>query len=121
MPNQRVNFREKLAKFSDHWTPRVVAEMNDYQFKLVKILGEFVWHKHVDTDEVFVVFDGEMLLELRDRVIPLRACELYVVKKGVEHRPVAMHECAIMLVEPRGVVNTGNAGGAMTMRNDAWV
>ncbi len=121
MGDDAINFRNKLAKFSDHWSPRVIAEMNDYQFKLVKILGEFVWHSHKDTDEVFIVLDGTMTLEFRDKTVPLSSGELYVVPKGVEHRPVATQECCVMLVEPRGVVNTGDSGGAYTAQNDVWV
>jgi len=116
-----INFRDKLARFSEHWSPRVIAEMNDYQFKLVKLQGEFVWHAHADTDEVFIVLDGSMALEFRDRTIPLAAGEMYVVPRGVEHRPVATQECCVMLVEPRGVVNTGESGGAYTAQNDVWV
>ena len=121
MPGTRINLREKLAMFSEHWSPRVVAEMNDYQFKLAKVQGEFVWHAHADTDEVFLVIEGELVLEFRDKVVPLAAGELYVVPRGVEHRPVAVRECCILLVEPRGVVNTGQAGGAYTAPNDVWV
>jgi len=121
MPDTAINLQEKLARFSEHWSPRVIAEMNDYQFKLAKVLGEFVWHSHADTDEVFIVLAGEMMLEFRDRSVALAAGEMYVVPKGVEHRPVASSECSIMLVEPRGVVNTGDAGGAYTAPNDVWV
>lgn len=116
-----INFNEKLKLFSDHWSPRVVAEMNDYQFKLAKVQGEFVWHKHEDTDEVFIIMHGELVLELRDRAVPLKEGEMFVVPKGVEHRPVAEHECHIMLVEPRGVVNTGEEGGELTAINDQWI
>lgn len=121
MVDAAVNLRDKLALFSEHWSPRVVAEMNDYQFKLVKLQGEFVWHSHAGTDEVFIVLDGEMVLEFRDRQVPLSAGEMYVVPQGVEHRPVAERECCVMLVEPKGVVNTGEAGGAYTAPNDVWV
>lgn len=121
MSEAAINLRDKLARFSEHWSPRVVAEMNDYQFKLVKIQGEFVWHSHADTDEVFIVLDGEMTLEFRDRHVSLAAGEMYVVPRAVEHRPVAARECCVMLVEPRGVVNTGAAGGAYTAPNDVWV
>jgi mannose-6-phosphate isomerase-like protein (cupin superfamily) len=121
MTDTAINFRDKLARFSEHWSPRVIAEMNDYQFKLVKVQGEFVWHCHADTDEVFIVLDGAMVLEFRDKTIPLAAGEMYVVPKGVEHRPVAVDECCVMLVEPRGVVNTGEAGGAYTAQNDIWI
>ncbi|HET7126562.1 MAG TPA: cupin domain-containing protein [Lysobacter sp.] len=116
-----INLRDKLALFSEHWSPRVVAEMNDYQFKLAKLQGEFVWHAHADTDEVFIVLEGELTLQFRGGEVALAAGEMYVVPKGVEHRPVAAHECCVMLVEPRGVVNTGDAGGAYTAANDVWV
>ncbi|MCR6702929.1 MAG: cupin domain-containing protein [Dokdonella sp.] len=121
MPPAAINLKDKLARFGEHWSPRVIAEMNDYQFKLVKIQGEFVWHAHADTDEVFIVIDGEMAIEFRDGVVPLKAGELCVVGRGVEHRPVATGECSVMLVEPRGVINTGEAGGAYTAPNDVWV
>jgi mannose-6-phosphate isomerase-like protein (cupin superfamily) len=121
MAYSAINLHDKLNRFSDHWAPRVVAEMNDYQFKLVKIEGEFVWHNHADTDEVFIVIEGEMAIEFHDGVVQLSAGEMYVVPKGVEHRPVARTECKVMLVEPRGVVNTGEAGGAYTAKNDVWV
>ena len=107
-----INLDEKLAKFSEHYSPRVVAEMNDYQFKLVKLLGEFTWHSHSETDEVFIVVQGQMRIEFRDGTLALAAGEMFVVPKGVEHKPVAEQECHVMLVEPRGVVNTGEAGGA---------
>jgi mannose-6-phosphate isomerase-like protein (cupin superfamily) len=121
MTDSAINFRHKLARFSEHWSPRIVAEMNDYQFKLAKLLGEFVWHAHADTDEVFIVLDGDLIIEFRDRVVPLTAGEMYVVPKGVEHRPVAARECSVMLVEPRGVINTGDAGGLYTAPGDLWV
>lgn len=116
-----INFAEKFGKFSEQWSPRVIAEMNDYQFKLVKIQGEFVWHQHADTDEVFVVLEGEMEIEFRDGRVELKAGEMVVVPKGVEHKPVAVEECHVMLVEPRGVLNTGDAGGELTAENDVWV
>jgi mannose-6-phosphate isomerase-like protein (cupin superfamily) len=116
-----INLRDKLDRIAGHWQPRVVAELNDYQFKLAKIQGEFVWHAHADTDEVFFVVDGEMTLEFRDGKVDLKAGDMYVVPRGVEHKPVAARECAIMLVEPRGTVNTGSAGGERTAPNDLWV
>jgi mannose-6-phosphate isomerase-like protein (cupin superfamily) len=116
-----INLAEKLAKFTEHWSPRVVAEMNDYQFKLVKLHGEFVWHDHKDTDEVFLVVDGEMEIGFRDRTVTLRAGELCVVPKGVEHITRAARECSVLLIEPRGVVNTGDTGGELTAKNDVWI
>lgn len=121
MIHEPINIAEKFARFSDQWSPRVVAEMNDYQFKLARIQGEFIWHRHAETDEVFIVVEGAMTLEFRDGRVDLKAGEMFVVPKGVEHRPVALQECKIMLVEPRGVVNTGDAGGAYTAPLDVWV
>jgi mannose-6-phosphate isomerase-like protein (cupin superfamily) len=116
-----INLAQKLATFSEHWSPRVIAEMNDYQFKLVKFQGEFVWHDHKDTDEVFLVLSGEMEVGYRDRTVVVRAGEMLVVPKGVEHITRAASECHALLVEPRGVVNTGEAGGPLTAKNDIWV
>lgn len=121
MSPQVINLAEKLGKFSEPWSPRVIAEMNDYQFKLVKLKGDFVWHKHDDTDEVFLVVAGEMQIGFRDREVTVRAGELFVIPKGIEHITRAAQECQAMLIEPRGVVNTGDAGGALTAQNDLWV
>jgi mannose-6-phosphate isomerase-like protein (cupin superfamily) len=116
-----INFRDKLARFSDHWSPKIVAEMNDYQFKLVKLRGEFVWHDHKHTDEVFIVLSGQMDIEFRDGVVRVGAGEMFVVPKGEEHRTRAADECHALVIEPRGVVNTGDAGGELTAANDVWV
>jgi mannose-6-phosphate isomerase-like protein (cupin superfamily) len=121
MSYKAINLGNKFGKFSDYWSPRVVAEMNDYQFKLAKIKGEFVWHRHADTDEVFIVLEGAMKIELPDGEVSLEAGELFVVPRGVEHRPSAEMECRIMLVEPRGVVNTGEPAGELTAENDVWI
>ena len=116
-----LNFQEKLASFSDLWSPKVIAEMNDYQFKLVKVQGDFVWHDHPDTDEVFIVLDGQLSIEFQDGAVALSAGEMFVVPKGVAHKPCAEHECQLLLVEPRGVRNTGDVGGEKTADNDVWV
>lgn len=121
MNYQPINFEEKLSKFKEYWSPRVVAEMNDYQFKLVKVQGEFVWHDHPDTDEVFIVIDGVLDIEFRDGNVTLESGEMFVIPKGVEHKPIASCECKIMLVEPKGVVNTGEAENELTAENDVWV
>jgi len=121
MPGEPINLAEKLSKFTDHWSPRVVAEMNDYQFKLVKFQGEFVWHDHKDTDEVFLVIAGEMEIGFRDRDVTVRVGEMFVVPKGIEHITRAAQECHALVIEPRGVVNTGTAGGKLTAPNDFWV
>ena len=119
--NNPINFLEKFSKFEDHWSPKVIAEMNDYQFKLVKIKGEFVTHNHDDTDEVFIVIEGSMKIHYEDRVIKLKSGEMVVVKKGEKHRPYAEEECKIMLVEPIGTVNTGDVGGELTALNNEWI
>jgi len=116
-----INFKEKFSKISDHWSPRVIAEMNDYQFKLVKIEGEFVWHDHPETDEVFIVMRGSLAIELRDRVVSLNTGEMFVVPRGVEHKPVAVKECQIMLIEPKGIINTGGAQSNLTAENNIWI
>ena len=118
----KVNFREKLSKFSEQWTPKVIAEMNEYQFKLVKIEGVFVWHEHQDTDEAFIVIEGSMRIDFDDgSTVELDEGEMYVVPRGVRHRPCAESECKVMLVEPKGVVNTGDADSDLTAPNDEWV
>ena len=116
-----INFQAKFDLFKDHWSPKVIAEMNDYQFKAVKIKGEFVWHTHEDTDEVFLVIDGSMNIEFEDRVVALKDGEMMVVKKGERHRPFAEEECKVLLIEPRGVVNTGDAEGELTAPVDDWL
>ena len=121
MNYQSINFSEKLNKYSDLWQPRVIAEMNDYQFKLVKIKGEFVWHEHDDTDEVFIVLEGAMEFEFRDGSVEMKAGEMFVIPKKVEHKPVAEDECKILHVEPRDVVNTGDSSSELTAENDVWI
>ena len=116
-----INLAEKFAKLPDYWSPRIVAEMNDYQFKAVKLRGAFVWHDHKETDEVFLVIKGEMEIELRERTVTLREGEMFVIPKGVEHITRAAHECHALVIEPRGVVNTGDTGGSMTAQNDIWI
>jgi len=116
-----INLQGKLALFSEHWAPRIIAQMNDTQFKLVKILGEFVWHAHASTDEVFIVLEGSMEIHFRDGKVTLSAGEMYVVPKGVEHKPYAASECKLMLVEPAGTINTGEAGGARTAQDGVWI
>jgi len=118
---KKINLKEKLSKFSDYRSKKIIAEMNDYQFKLVKIKGDFVWHNHADTDETFVVVEGKMKIEFENETVELNEGEMYVVPKGVEHKPCAETECKIMLIEPRGVVNTGNTEGDLTASNDVWV
>jgi mannose-6-phosphate isomerase-like protein (cupin superfamily) len=116
-----VNFRRKLGLIAEHWQPRVVAEMNDYQFKLVKLQGDFIWHDHKDTDETFIVLDGELRIDFRDGAVVVGPGEMFVVPKGVEHKPYAEREVKMLLIEPRGVPNTGDAGGERTAPNDLWI
>ena len=121
MKNKKINIREKLKKFNDYWSPKVVVEMNDYQFKLAKISGEFIWHHHESTDEVFYVVEGNMIIEFRDGQVELSQGEMYVIPKGVEHKPYAEKECHIMLIEPRGVLNTGEVKNELTAINENWI
>jgi mannose-6-phosphate isomerase-like protein (cupin superfamily) len=116
-----VNLKQKFSLFDDHWQPKVVAEMNDYQFKVVKLQGGFVWHDHRDTDEAFIVIDGDMRIEFPDGEVRLSAGEMFVVPKGVRHRPSAEREVSVLVIEPRGVLNTGDEGGDRTARNDVWI
>lgn len=117
----KVNLAEKFALFSEHWTPKIITELNDYQIKIVKVVGDFVWHDHSDTDEFFLVIEGTLFIEFEDETMELNAGELYVVPKGVQHRPYALEECKVMLIEPRGVVNTGEAESDLTASNDVWI
>ena len=116
-----INFNEKLSRFSELWKPKIIAQMNDYHFKIVKIQGEFVWHQHHETDEVFIVLDGEMQIAFEDGAVSLTSGEMFVVPKGMEHKPIAEKECHVMLVEPAGTINTGDAGGEMTADDNVWI
>lgn len=116
-----INLNDKFSRFSEFWSPRVIAELNDYQIKLVNVNGGFTWHSHQETDELFMVIDGHMTIEFRDGAVKLSAGEMYVVPKRVEHKPSATETCKILLIEPRGVVNTGESGGALTAPNDVWI
>jgi len=116
-----IDLRAKLARVAVPWTPRVVAELNDYQVKVVKLAGDFVWHRHDDTDELFIVLHGEMEVGFRDGDVTVREGEMIVVPRGVEHITRARAECHALIIEPRGVVNTGDAGGALTAAQDAWI
>ena len=118
MTNRPVDLAEKLQSFSEHWSPKVVARLNDYEIKVVKIRGEFVWHSHEDTDELFLVLEGELTIQLRDGDVTLSPGQIYVVPRGVEHCPIAEGEVHAVLIEPVGVVNTGSAGGPLTAGYD---
>jgi mannose-6-phosphate isomerase-like protein (cupin superfamily) len=121
MQYQPVTIAEKFKKFSEVFQPKVIAKMNDYEFKLARVKGDFVWHSHEETDETFLVIDGEMVIEFRDGSVTLRSGDMFVVPRGKEHKPFAASECKIMLIEPVGTVNTGGAGGELTAPNDAWI
>lgn len=117
-----INFQEKLTKFSEHWSPKIIAQMNDYHFKLVKAQGEFIWHSHADTDEVFIVIKGAFEIHFRDGLVSLKEGEMFVVPKGVEHKPVSEQEVHLLLIEPAGLVNTGDAkDSSLTAPNDVWI
>jgi len=122
MAYKSINFNDKFNKFNDLWSPKVVSEMNDYQFKLVKIKGDFQWHCHKQTDESFIVLDGQIEIEFRDGKVSLNKGEMYVVPKGVEHKPYAKKLAKILIVEPKNVVNTGDSiQSELTAENDVWI
>jgi mannose-6-phosphate isomerase-like protein (cupin superfamily) len=116
-----INLAEKLGRIPDLWQQRVVAEMNDYQFKLVRIEGDFIWHDHPETDEAFMVIEGHLRIDFRDGSVEIGPGEMFVVPKGVQHKPFAEEEVKMMVIEPRGVLNTGNEGGERTAQNDLWI
>lgn len=120
-PYRSLNFAQKLGLFSEHWTPKVIAEMNDYQFKISKLQGEFVWHSHPDTDETFIVLEGQLHIDFRDGRVSIASGEMFVVPKGVEHKPWSEQEVKLLLIEPKGVLNTGDQGGERTAQNDVWI
>lgn len=121
MNYQAINFRNKFALFDDHWKPKVIAEMNDYQFKIVKLQGDFIWHDHSQTDETFIVLEGDLTIHFRDGAVNVSAGEMFVVPKGVEHKPFAESEVKLLLIEPRDVLNTGHEGGERTAVNNVWI
>jgi len=121
MDYRAINLADKFSSFTERWQPKVVAEMNDYQFKLSKLEGEFVWHDHKETDETFLVIEGNLRIDFRDGAVHLGPGEMFVVPRGVEHRPCAESEVKLMIIEPRGVLNTGHAGGERTAQNDVWI
>ena len=122
MPHTPINFAHKFSLFTEQWQPKVIAEMNDYQFKISRLEGEFLWHSHADTDEAFLVIDGSLRIDFRDGVVTLNPGDLYIVPKGVEHKPFAEREVKLLIIEPRGVRNTGDAApGQLTAPNDVWI
>ena len=116
-----INLGDKLSKIDAQWTPKIVAQMNDYYIKLVKIEDEFVWHSHPETDEVFLVINGSMRIDFRDGAVELQQGEMVVVPRGVEHRPFAESECDVLLIEPVQTINTGDAGGERTVTDLEWI
>jgi mannose-6-phosphate isomerase-like protein (cupin superfamily) len=116
-----INFERKFGLFAEQWSPKVIAEMNDYQFKIVKLKGDFIWHNHLETDETFIVIEGNLRIDFRDGAVNIGAGEMFVVPKGVEHKPYAEKEVKLLLIEPRGLVNTGHEGGERTAPNDVWI
>ena len=122
MSYESINFENKFSLFSEQWSPKVIAEMNDYQFKLAKVQGSFVFHEHSDTDETFIVLDGALSIEFEDGSDDVGAGEMYVVPKGVQHKPYAEQETKILLIEPRGVLNTGDVEASeLTAEKDVWI
>lgn len=120
MSIESINLLHKFGLFDEQWQPKVIAEMNDYQFKIAKIEGDFVWHDHEDTDETFIVIEGVLRIDFRDDSVTVGPGEMYVVPKGIEHKPYAESEVKLLLIEPRGVLNTGAEGGERTAQNDVW-
>ena len=118
---KKINLKSKFQKFTDQWSPKVIEEINDYQFKLVKIENDFTWHKHDDTDEAFLVIEGKMGIEFEDQTIELNEGEMIVVPKGIKHKPYADTEAKIMIIEPKGVSNTGDVVNDLTAKNDQWI
>ena len=116
-----VNIADKLKKIAEYWTPKIVAQMNNYHFKLVKCQGDFDWHSHADTDEVFIIIEGEISIDFRDGKVLLKSGEMLVIPKGIEHKPYAENECKLMLIEPAGTINTGDAGGELTAEDNVWI
>ena len=116
-----VNLAEKFMKFSEYWSPKVIAQLNDYHVKIAKIQGDFVWHSHVETDELFWVIEGEMRIDFREGHVLLHSGELCAIPKGIEHKPFAKQECQILMLEPAGTVNTGDSSGEMTITDVPWI
>ncbi|HXW28259.1 MAG TPA: cupin domain-containing protein [Xanthobacteraceae bacterium] len=121
MGYEAINFERKFALFDELWKPKVIAEMNDYQFKVARLHGDFIWHHHETTDETFIVLEGVLRIHFRDGAVSVSAGEMFVVPKGVEHRPYAENEVKLLLIEPRGVLNTGHEDGERTAENDVWI
>ncbi len=115
MTNEKVNLAEKFSKFNEHWSPKIVGEFNNCQVKLSKIKGEFVWHYHENEDELFMVAKGKLIMRLRDRDVEILPGEFFIVPRGIEHLPMAEEETHIVLIEPKGTLNTGNVSNERTV------
>lgn len=121
MTYKAINLREKFDLFAEQWEPKVIAEMNDYQFKIVKLTGDFIWHDHPETDETFLVIEGNLRIDFLDGAVHIGAGEMFVVPKGSRHKPYAENEVKLLLIEARGTLNTGHEGGGRTAKNDVWI
>ena len=116
-----INFSDKFAKIPEQWSPKIIAQMNDYHFKIARIEGEFIWHDHPETDEVFIVLEGQLEIQFHDGNVVLSEGEMFVVPKGMEHKPVAARECHILLVEPARTMNTGDVVNERTVKDSVWI
>ena len=121
MNQHPINFSNKFSLFSELWSPKIIAQMNDYHFKIAKIHGEFVWHSHPETDEAFIVIRGKMQIQFEEGAVNLKAGEMFVIPKGIEHKPIAKEECHILMIELAGTLNTGDAGGQRTIEKTVWI
>jgi mannose-6-phosphate isomerase-like protein (cupin superfamily) len=121
MNYEPINLAEKFSQFSEHWSPKIIAQMNEYHFKIVRFQGEFVWHNHSDTDEVFIVLNGEMTIHFQDGDVTVKDGEMFIIPKGIEHKTSAQHECQAMLVETRGTINTGDTVSEKTAIDGIWI
>lgn len=121
MNQHPINFTNKFSLFSELWSPKIVAQMNDYHFKIAKIHGEFVWHSHPDTDEAFIVIRGKMQIQFEEGTVNLETGEMFVVPRGIEHKPIAKEACHILMIELAGTLNTGDAGGQRTIEETDWI
>lgn len=120
-PMKKVNLAEKFSLFQEHWTPKIIGELNGQQVKIAKVKGEFVWHDHAEEDELFMVIKGELVIYLREEQITLQEGEIYIVPKGIEHKPFAAEECWILLFEPKQTEHTGNVDSELTKKGGEWI
>lgn len=118
---EAINLKDKFTKIDEAWTPKIIASMNNYHIKLAKFRGEFIWHTHQDTDEVFMVIKGEMSVHFRDKITLVKEGEVIVVPKGLEHKPMAENECEVLLIEPEGTINTGDTKNSYTVDQLDWI